>query len=342
MEAEDGARVRDGLARVAELSAGDRGRAYRRLDRWCQLLEDGDVKEAFLWLRYQAFDDPTESTLVRWAAYGMTARALERSGEPVLAAWAYALATDFEAEARLKEQLGIDRYTPVQSQAVAGIAPLYARSGDDGESVAALAWTYLDAFRPEDAEAEARRAMAIAPDLLSAHLALAQALLARDRVPQAVAALTAAAGRFGDSDDVWVALARVHDHYRRDAGRAIECLERAIERNPDNHDAVFELRTLLALEGRQREHLALVQRLAAGARPGTEWERFLREAAEHLGRGELEPALTNVLPDLASARANMRKLRAGAYRGHPGYAVAGVAIGVVALGVVVLLWLAGR
>jgi predicted O-linked N-acetylglucosamine transferase (SPINDLY family) len=204
-------------------------------------------------------------------------------------------------------------------EAAAAVAGILTGTVDEdlGEACNLLAVIALDDARPVDAEAHARRAVALAPENPVYLNSLGNSLLAQGRSGEAVEALTAAANAAPGEADILFNLGNAqHRAGREDA--AVASYRRCIERRPDHVAAHNNLAVVLKARG-DAEAAATVLIEAVARAPASPELRFnLGNALQAAGRLDAaEAAYRKTLelrPRHAEAWANLGVVLADAGR----------------------------
>jgi len=174
-------------------------------------------------------------------------------------------------------------------EAVKRLSGVTARETPDVDVLMALGAALAHAGRTEEGLRELTRARDIDPTNALAWLNLGTVHLMAGRLEDARAALGAALEREPTLSRAHTSLGVVAAR-RQDAAAAILHWKRAVELNPGEYDALFNLGTLLLKEGRRTEAVAYLDRFARDAPPSLyavdirEVKRLLGAAARR-GRG---------------------------------------------------------
>jgi tetratricopeptide (TPR) repeat protein len=113
------------------------------------------------------------------------------------------------------------------------------------------------------AEADFRKALALSPGASEVQGSYGRILIARGRVPEAIAASRKAIALDPLSADAWSQLGRLLNAVGQ-YGEARQALDRALEINPDSNIALFHRGMNSQLQGQYQEALAIYQRTGGG------------------------------------------------------------------------------
>ncbi|MEZ4427886.1 MAG: tetratricopeptide repeat protein [Nannocystaceae bacterium] len=226
----------------------ERSGAHMKVSLYAQALERGELR----WLLFELWDvDHDARYELGGALASALGRGLEQRGVPLLAALAYSWSIDAEARAReeaLLEALGVAGEAlerAVLPHARSYYAERSAREPERADLLYRLARVEALLGEPEPALAHAREAEAQGLDDLELGVLIAGLLHALGRRDEALARLDAAIDAFPSRGEALALKGAWLADERDDLTGAIDCLQRAVARDPALVDARERLRGLI-------------------------------------------------------------------------------------------------